>query len=119
VSPADSLQVPVWVEVTVSENDRVSACQVDSQASSAGGQQENLALTIFLVEGVNDSLSVHDTRCSIESFERPPTTFQVSLEQIEHHRELTENEHLMLHVQKSRNDPIQELHLIRLRNQLA
>lgn len=56
------LQVHLRVPVTVIQDDNVCSIQVDAQATSTGGQQENELLTALLIVGVNLSLSVLSRR---------------------------------------------------------
>ena len=59
-------------------------------------------------------MSFHDAGGAVQPFEAPASSLEVALDEVEHHRELAEDEHFVFHVQEPREDSVQELHFVRL-----
>mmetsp|Transcript_39745 Transcript_39745/g.128644 ORF Transcript_39745/g.128644 Transcript_39745/m.128644 type:complete len:201 (-) Transcript_39745:581-1183(-) len=108
------LQVGLRVPVAVVDDDRVGRLQVNAEPARARGEEEEEAVRVGLVEGVNHLLPLRPARRSVDAAIVKAILVPVGavvLEDVEHARHLREEEHAVASPLEPAEQLVEEYHL--------
>lgn len=109
--PGSSLNVILWVPIAIINDNHFGSCQIDTLATSLGGQQEHIPRFLGVIESIDGVLSVSGLDLPIDLLELDHPGLQVLLDQHQHQGKLRKYQNLLALLLELDQELLQQDHL--------